>query len=109
MICGALQTLNEEACEDVMDESVETKRRLSVTSNIQDPGELQPSSLILRDSLHDSHSRNTEPAASSESVSSDPIASSVSDLLSSHDVDTAQLKGEATLSIITLPNNMPES
>ncbi|KAJ1531607.1 hypothetical protein ONE63_000279 [Megalurothrips usitatus] len=37
MICGALQTLNEEACEDVMDESVETKRRLSVTSNIQEP------------------------------------------------------------------------
>ncbi|XP_052119643.1 kinase D-interacting substrate of 220 kDa B isoform X5 [Frankliniella occidentalis] len=38
MICGALQTLNEEACEDVLDESVETKRRLSVVSNApQDP------------------------------------------------------------------------
>ncbi|XP_034241377.1 kinase D-interacting substrate of 220 kDa B isoform X3 [Thrips palmi] len=37
MICGALQTLNEEACEDVLDESIETKRRLSVVSNAQDP------------------------------------------------------------------------
>lgn len=82
MICGALQTLNEEACEDVLDESTETKRRLSVASNAPDPGELPPSYPIFHDSLHDSH-RNTRQASSSDILPSNPAAYSASDSLSS--------------------------
>lgn len=109
MICGALQTLNEEACEDVMDEAVETKRRLSVTSNIQDPGEFQAPSLIHHDSLHDSHC-NIEQAASSHTVILDTTAYSVSDLLSSVDGNSSQLEAEATsnpTSSNTFPSDNP--
>ncbi|KAK3930848.1 Kinase D-interacting substrate of 220 kDa [Frankliniella fusca] len=87
MICGALQTLNEEACEDVLDESIETKRRLSVVSNApQDPGESQPPYPTFHDALHDSHS-NTRQTASSDVAYLESTAYSVSDLLSSHSVE----------------------
>lgn len=98
MICGALQTLNEEACEDVLDESIETKRRLSVVSNAQDPGEshLQNPFPIFHDSLHDSHGY-TRQAASSDNVSLNPTASPVSDLLSSLDIDASQTDAETMI------------
>jgi len=106
MICGALQTLNEEACEDVLDESIETKRRLSVVSNAQDPGELhlQNSFPTFYDSLHDSHSY-TRQAASSDIVSINPTASPVSDLLSSLDVNAIQTDAVSTCNTESiLPN-----
>lgn len=46
MICGALQTLNEEACEDVMDEAEEVEASCKVTSSAP-PSELGESSVII--------------------------------------------------------------
>jgi hypothetical protein len=46
MICGALQTLNEEACEDVMDETEEVEASCKVTSSAP-PSELGESSVII--------------------------------------------------------------
>lgn len=46
MICGALQTLNEEACEDVMDEAEEVETSCKVTSSAP-PSELGESSVII--------------------------------------------------------------
>jgi len=46
MICGALQTLNEEACEDVMDEAEEVEASCNVTSSAP-PSDLGESSVII--------------------------------------------------------------
>jgi ankyrin repeat-rich membrane spanning protein len=47
MICGALQTLNEEACEDVMDETEEEVEASCQVTCSAPPSELGESSVII--------------------------------------------------------------
>lgn len=47
MICGALQTLNEEACEDVMEETEEEVATPYKVTSLAPPSELGESSVII--------------------------------------------------------------
>jgi ankyrin repeat-rich membrane spanning protein len=47
MICGALQTLNEEACEDVMEETEEEVEAPYKVTSLAPPSELGESSVII--------------------------------------------------------------
>lgn len=57
MICGALQTLNEEACEDVLEETEELINEIPQTSVIPpSPDSAQGEPLVSLDSLYPSNS-----------------------------------------------------
>lgn len=50
MICGALQTLNEEACEDVLEES-EEQGTIAVATYLQVPQQQQPIDIITGEQM----------------------------------------------------------
>ena len=62
MICGALQTLNEEACEDVLEETEEKETKITIEPDVPQTSVIPPSPDSNQGESHIARKRSTDRA-----------------------------------------------